>query len=107
MDFFPQNNENNFYYQPISVFGSLQELPDDIQNMMEQAVAVRKKSICLFKIPSRRSSPVRQWTNCSRLKSRKRCISFRPCAERVFSPGLFIPKNFKMAITAASDSIKQ
>jgi cytidine deaminase len=28
-----------------SVFGSLQELPDDIQNMMEQAVAVRKKSI--------------------------------------------------------------
>jgi cytidine deaminase len=25
-----------------SVFGSLQELPDDIQNMMEQAVAVRK-----------------------------------------------------------------
>jgi cytidine deaminase len=27
-----------------SVFGSLQELPDDIQNMMEQAVAVRKKA---------------------------------------------------------------
>jgi cytidine deaminase len=27
-----------------SVFGSLQELPDDIQNMMEQAVAVRKKT---------------------------------------------------------------
>jgi hypothetical protein len=44
LDFFPQNNENNFYYQPISVFGSLQELPDDIQNMMEQAVAVRKKA---------------------------------------------------------------
>jgi cytidine deaminase len=43
LDFFPQNNENNFYYQPISVFGSLQ-LPDDIQNMMEQAVAVRKKA---------------------------------------------------------------
>jgi cytidine deaminase len=27
-----------------SVFGSLQELPDDHQNMMEQAVAVRKKA---------------------------------------------------------------
>jgi hypothetical protein len=39
--FSSKNNENNFYYQPISVFGSLQELPDDIQNM-EQAVAVRK-----------------------------------------------------------------
>jgi cytidine deaminase len=25
-----------------SVFGSLQELPDDIQNMMEQAVAEKK-----------------------------------------------------------------
>jgi cytidine deaminase len=43
LDFFPQNNENNFYYQPIQYF--TQELPDDIQNMMEQAVAVRKKSI--------------------------------------------------------------
>jgi cytidine deaminase len=27
-----------------SQYGSLQELPDDIQNMMEQAVAVRKKA---------------------------------------------------------------
>jgi hypothetical protein len=80
-----------------SVFGSLQELPDDIQNMMEQAVAVRKKSICtLFKIPSRRSSPVRQWTNCSRLKSRKRCISFRPVPNvAIFKPGLFILKKLK------------
>jgi cytidine deaminase len=34
-----------------SVFGSLQELPDDIQNMMEQAVAVRKSICTLFKIP--------------------------------------------------------
>jgi hypothetical protein len=44
LDFFSKNNENNFYYQPILSIGSLQELPDDIQNMMEQAVAVRKKS---------------------------------------------------------------
>jgi hypothetical protein len=98
------------FYQPISVFGSLQELPDDIQNMMEQAVAVRKKHMHLFKIPSRRSSPVRQWTNCSRLKSRERCISFRPLCRTCsyFKPGLFILRqNFKMAITAASDSIKQ
>jgi cytidine deaminase len=41
--FSSKNNENNFYYQPILSI-SLQELPDDIQNMMEQAVAVRKKA---------------------------------------------------------------
>jgi hypothetical protein len=46
---FSSKKKNNFYYQPISVFGSLQ-LPDDIQNMMEQAVAVKKKAYALFKI---------------------------------------------------------
>jgi hypothetical protein len=47
--FFPKNNEKISITSQFSVFGSLQELPDDIQNMMEQAVA-RKKSICtLFK----------------------------------------------------------
>jgi cytidine deaminase len=85
-----------------SVFGSLQELPDDIQNMMEQAVAVRKKSICtLFK----KGSPVAEWTNFF-----SSAYPSGLCAERVaiFKPGLFILRQkLKMAITAASDSIKQ
>jgi cytidine deaminase len=84
-------------------------IPDDIQNMMEQAVAVRKKSICtLFKIPSRRSSPVRQWTNCSRLKSRERCISL---SERVaiFQAGAIYPeaKILKWLLPQLPTPIKQ
>jgi hypothetical protein len=41
--FFPKNNENNFYYQPILSIWLTSRLPDDI-HMMEQAVAVRKKA---------------------------------------------------------------
>jgi cytidine deaminase len=43
--FFPQKTMKTISItSQFSVFGSLQELPDDIQNMMEQAVAVRKKA---------------------------------------------------------------
>jgi cytidine deaminase len=46
LDFFSQKTMKTISItSQFSVFGSLQELPDDIQNMMEQAVAVRKKSI--------------------------------------------------------------
>jgi cytidine deaminase len=77
-----------------SVFGSLQELPDDIQNMMEQAVAVRKKHMHPIQNSSRRSSPVRQWTNCSRLKSRNAAYPSGLCAERVaiFQAGAIYPE---------------
>jgi cytidine deaminase len=43
LDFFFQKTMKTISItSQFSVFGSLQELPDDIQNMMEQAVAVRK-----------------------------------------------------------------
>jgi cytidine deaminase len=75
--------------------------------MMEQAVAVRKKSICtLFKIPSRRSSPVRQWTNCSNQENAAYPSGL--CAERVaiFQAGAIYPEaKILKWLSAASDSI--
>jgi cytidine deaminase len=50
LDFFQKTMKTISITSQFSVFGSLQELPD-IQNMMEQAVAVRKKAYApLFKI---------------------------------------------------------
>jgi cytidine deaminase len=107
--FFSSKNEKNFYYQPIFVFGSLQELPDDIQNMMEQAVAVRKKKAPYSKF--RVGAALLLDNGQTVLGSNQENAAYPSglCAERVaiFQAGAIYPKNFKMAITAASDSIKQ
>jgi cytidine deaminase len=93
LDFFPQ--KQYFYYQPILVFGSLQELPDDIQNMMEQWL--RKKAYAPYSKFRVGAAPVRQWTNCSRLKSRNAAYPSGLCAERSYfsSRGYPEAKNLK------------
>jgi cytidine deaminase len=61
--------------------------------MMEQAVAVKKKHMHLFKIPSRRSSPVRQWTNVLG-SNQDAAYPSGLCAERVaiFQAGAIYPE---------------
>jgi cytidine deaminase len=91
LDFFPQNNENNFYYQPILSI-SLQELPDDIQNMMEQAVAVRKKSI--HPIQKRVGAALLLDNGQTVLGSNQENAAYPSglCAERVSSFGAIYPE---------------
>ncbi len=92
-----------------SVFDSMEELPIDIQNLMEQAVAVRKKAYAPY-------SKFRVGTSLL-LDNGKIVIGSNQenaaypsglCAERVavFHSGAMYPdaKILKMAITAASDT---
>jgi cytidine deaminase len=94
-----------------SVFGSLQELPDDIQNMMEQAVAVRKKAYAPYS-KFRVGAALLLDNGQTVLGSNQENAAYPSglCAERVaiFQAGAIYPeaKILKMAITAASDSNK-
>ncbi|MBP6759368.1 MAG: cytidine deaminase, partial [Flavobacterium sp.] len=94
-----------------SVFDSIQELPLDIQNLMEQAVAVRKKAYAPY-------SKFRVGTSLLLdngkiiLGSNQENAAYPSglCAERVaiFQSGALYPeaKILKMAISAASDTNK-
>jgi hypothetical protein len=75
-DFFSlKNDEKITITSQFSAYNSL-ELPTDIQDLMEQAVAVRKRLCPLFKIPG--AALLLDNGKCFRFKSRKCRISFRP-----------------------------
>jgi cytidine deaminase len=94
-----------------SVFSTLQELPNDIQNMMKQAVAVRKKAYAPYS-KFRVGAALLLDNGQTVLGSNQENAAYPSglCAERVaiFQAGAIYPeaKILKMAITAASDSNK-
>jgi cytidine deaminase len=83
-----------------SAYSALQELPDDIQNLMEQAVAIRKKAYAPY-------SKFRVGAALLLDNQENAAYPSGLCAERVaiFQAGAIYPeaKILKMAITAASD----
>jgi cytidine deaminase len=92
-------------------YSSLQELPNDIQNLMEQAVAVRKKAYAPYS-KFRVGAALLLDNEQIVLGSNQENAAYPSglCAERVaiFQAGAIYPeaKILKMAITAASDSNK-
>ena len=94
-----------------SVFESVQELPNDIQNLMAQAVEVRKKAYAPYS--KFRVGAALLLDNGKIVLGSKQENAAYPsglCAERVavFQAGSIYPeaKILKMAITAASDTNK-
>jgi len=92
-----------------SVFGSVQELPNDVQNLMEQAISVRKNAYApysKFKV----GAAILLDNGKVVLGSNQENAAYPSglCAERVavFQAGSIYPeaKIVKMAITAASDT---
>ena len=94
-----------------SVFDSIQELPSDIQNLMEQAVAVRKNAYAPYS-KFRVGAALLLDNGKIVLGSNQENAAYPSglCAERVaiFHSGAIYPeaKILKMAITAASDTNK-
>ncbi|PKH67552.1 cytidine deaminase [Flavobacterium sp. ALD4] len=92
-------------------YSSLQELPNDIQKLMEQAVAVRKKAYAPYS-KFRVGAALLLDNEQIVLGSNQENAAYPSglCAERVaiFQAGAIYPeaKILKMAITAASDSNK-
>ena len=92
-----------------SVFDSIQELPIDIQSLMEQAVAVRKKAYAPYS-KFRVGTALLLDNGKIILGSNQENAAYPSglCAERVavFQAGAIYPdaKILKMAITAASDT---
>jgi cytidine deaminase len=92
-------------------YSSLQELPNDIQNLMEQAVAIRKKAYAPYS-KFRVGAALLLDNEQIVLGSNQENAAYPSglCAERVaiFQAGAIYPeaKILKMAITAASDSNK-
>jgi cytidine deaminase len=92
-------------------YSSLKELPNDIQNLMEQAVAVRKKAYAPYS-KFRVGAALLLDNEQIVLGSNQENAAYPSglCAERVaiFQAGAIYPeaKILKMAITAASDSNK-
>ena len=92
-----------------SVFESLQELPNDIQNLMSQAVEVRKNAYAPYS-KFRVGSAILLDNGKIILGSNQENAAYPSglCAERVavFQAGSIYPdaKILKMAITAASDT---
>jgi cytidine deaminase len=90
-------------------YSSLHELPNDIQNLMEQAVAVRKKAYAPYS-KFRVGAALLLDNGQTVLGSNQENAAYPSglCAERVaiFQAGAIYPeaKILKMAITAASDS---
>lgn len=94
-----------------SVFDSVQELPNDIQNLMKQAVAVRKNAYAPYS--NFRVGVALLLDNGKIVLGSNQENAAYPsglCAERVaiFQAGSIFPdaKILKMAITAASDTNK-
>jgi cytidine deaminase len=91
-----------------SAYSALQELPDDIQNLMEQAVAIRKKAYAPYS-KFRVGVALLLDNGQTVLGSNQENAAYPSglCAERVaiFQAGAIYPeaKILKMAITAASD----
>ena len=94
-----------------SVFDSIQELPGDIQNLMEQAVTVRKNAYAPYS-KFRVGAALLLDNGKIVLGSNQENAAYPSglCAERVaiFHSGAIYPeaKILKMAITAASDTNK-
>ncbi|CAM2935359.1 cytidine deaminase [Flavobacterium frigoris] len=94
-----------------SAYNSLQELPSDIQNLMEQAVGVRKNAYAPYS-KFRVGAALLLDNGQTVLGSNQENAAYPSglCAERVaiFHAGAIYPeaKILKMAITAASDSNK-
>ena len=92
-------------------YSSLQELPNDIQNLMEEAVAVRKKAYAPYS-KFRVGAALLLDNEQIVLGSNQENAAYPSglCAERVaiYQAGAIYPeaKILKMAITAASDSNK-
>lgn len=92
-----------------SVFDSVQELPQDIQNLMTQAVAIRKKAYAPYS-KFRVGAALLLDNGKVVLGSNQENAAYPSglCAERVaiFQAGSIYPeaKILKMAITAASDT---
>jgi cytidine deaminase len=92
-----------------SVFDSIEELPIDIQNLMEQAITVRKKAYAPYS-KFRVGTALLLDNGKIVLGSNQENAAFPSglCAERVavFQSGAIYPdaKILKMAITAASDT---
>lgn len=92
-----------------SVFDSIQELPIDIQNLMEQAITVRKKAYAPYS-KFRVGTALLLDNGKIVLGSNQENAAYPSglCAERVavFQSGAIYPnaKILKMAITAASDT---
>lgn len=92
-----------------SVFDSIQELPIDIQSLMEQAVAIRKKAYAPYS-KFRVGTALLLDNGKIILGSNQENAAYPSglCAERVavFQAGAIYPdaKILKMAITAASDT---
>ena len=92
-----------------SVFDCIEELPSDIQNLMEQAVAIRKKAYAPYS-KFRVGTALLLDNGKIVLGSNQENAAYPSglCAERVavFHSGALYPdaKILKMAITAASDS---
>lgn len=91
-----------------SVFDSFQELPSDIQNLMEQAIEIRKKAYSPYS-KFRVGAALLLDNGKTVLGSNQENAAYPSglCAERVaiFQAGCLYPeaKILKMAITAASD----
>jgi cytidine deaminase len=92
-----------------AVFDSVQELPEDIQNLMEQAIAIRKKAYAPYS-KFRVGAALLLDNGKTVLGSNQENAAYPSglCAERVaiFQAGSIYPdaKILKMAITAASDA---
>lgn len=92
-----------------SVFETIQELPIDVQNLMEQAVAIRKKAYAPYS-KFRVGAAILLDNEKIVLGSNQENAAYPSglCAERVaiFQAGAIYPeaKILKMVITAASDS---
>jgi cytidine deaminase len=91
-----------------SAYSTLQELPNDVQNLMEQAVAIRKKAYAPYS-KFRVGVALLLDNGQTVLGSNQENAAYPSglCAERVaiFQAGAIYPeaKILKMAITAASD----
>lgn len=110
MDFFSQNmNKKITITTEFSVFENLEELPIDIQNLMEQAIDVRKKAYAPY---SKFKVGTALYLDNGKvvLGSNQENAAYPSglCAERVavFQAGSIYPqaKILKMAITAASET---
>ena len=110
MDFFSQNmNKKITITTEFSIFKNLEELPIDIQNLMEQAIDVRKKAYAPY---SKFKVGTALFLDNGKvvLGSNQENAAYPSglCAERVavFQAGSIYPqaKILKMAITAASET---
>lgn len=112
MDFFSQNmNKKITITTEFSIFENLEELPIDIQNLMEQAIDVRKKAYAPY---SKFKVGTALFLDNGKvvLGSNQENAAYPSglCAERVavFQAGSIYPEAqiLKMAITAASETNK-